>query len=117
MKKILLFILLVTPPLWALDTNEDLHIKETGQMFIVRVIPGKKQTEFFITGKKVLNVDLSNLRVQGNYLSGSDKKFFKLTNDKDRFVTNEDITGKSIQLEIKTPAEKVDVINIDLKRK
>jgi hypothetical protein len=112
----LLLSVVALSPVWATDTAEDLHIKEEGQFFVVSVFPGKKETQFFIAGNKVAQVNIDKLHITGSYFENGEEKSFKIYRTKGHFATNAPLADKEINLEIKDDSQKMDRLKVKLKK-
>lgn len=115
MKTYLVLLFIWSARTWAINPNEDLHIKESGQLFTVQIYPGKSQTEFYITGRKVLKLDLQKLEIEASYFSKNEKKIFKLYPYQNHFITKENIQGKAIDLKIKEIHGNIEIIHFDFR--
>lgn len=102
----------------ATDTAEDLHIRESGQLFVVRAIPGQKLTQIFVAGHKAGEIQFQKLRVKGRYTLNGKSRDLPLIRENDHFVTTENLAGRSVQLDIQDEGtQKGENINLDFSKK
>jgi hypothetical protein len=83
------------------NRTEDLHQKETSELFEVTMIPKTGETQFFIAGKRTQIRHFENLEVKGTYQDGEGEKPFTLFRRQDHFYTKDQIKGRDVSLEIK----------------
>lgn len=100
----------------AADKFEDLHIKEAGQFFVIKIIPGNKQTQFFVAGNKALQLDLNKIQIKGSYFLNGQEKPFHLKRTNDSFTTSTPLTGKQLRIEIQDDENRVDILKINLEK-
>jgi hypothetical protein len=81
----------------------DVHpsLSQSGQLFTIKIIPGKKQTQFFIVGNKAAEISFENLELEGRLILPGQFQPLKLEKSKDHFVIYEMVTGK-IDLKVKS---------------
>lgn len=117
MKKLIFILQLICILAFAVDSTQDLHLQETGQFFVLKIIPGKKQTQFYITGHKAVEIDLNKLQINASYLFQGKEKTISLTRRGDHFISNSSLVGKELQFEIKDEAAgKTDQLKFKLKK-
>lgn len=110
--------------IWAqsesrIDINDPTHLVQQGKIFTVRIVPGDKQTSFYIVGNKVADIKFNQLSVDATILgpNGSTRKL-ELFKSKDHFVHNGKIdTDAKIEMKIQQPkAHKTEKLELRLKQ-
>ncbi len=97
------------PQAWAqvvVNPQDPSHISESGQMFMVKIIPGKKETSFFILGKKSATLKFDQLRVQATLFVGNEEKVLNLVRKQDHFVTSTPLVGDHLDLKLQSDENK-----------
>lgn len=110
--------------LWAqsenmVDINDPTHLVRQGKIFTVRIVPGDKQTSFYIVGNKVADIQFNQLSVDATILgpNGTTQKL-ELFKKKDHFVHNGKLdTDTKIEMKIQQPkANKTEKLELRLKK-
>lgn len=92
------------------------HIEQSGRMFTVKIIPGKKQTQVFILGKEAARLKFEDYHVEARLLIGKDEKEIGLKQKNDYYVTELPIQGDLLKIKIEQKKPKVnEEIEIKLK--
>lgn len=114
-----LFFLIKLAFSWAqdsIDPKDVSYLKQTGQMFTVKIIPGDKESKFFILGKEAIKIKLDKLKIEASLVSGKLEKKISLRQQEDYFVTSVPLKGDQLNLKIQEEAPgKMDEIKIKLK--
>lgn len=112
-----LFISLVTEaqkdpsdPHWTADSPA--HFEQSGKMFTVRLVPGEKQTELFILGKKKSSIRWNRFTLKADLQNeGAPSKPIEFKLEKDRFVYPGPLNQGELHLDLRehpeAPAEKL----------
>lgn len=122
MKKILSLIFIVlfsqttlaqTQP-W--DPQNPEHLKETGKLFTVQIVPGKKQASLYIVGNKAAEVKFNKLKIEATLFAGGKEHKLELKRNKDHFVSKSPLLGEELELNVQGEnPEQVEKLRIKLK--
>lgn len=82
------------------DQIADLKVKESSQLFKVKIIPKSKHTEFYVSGKKAGEFRNERLRMRGTYMMGGQNVPISITRQNDKFLTKDPIQGRDLTLDI-----------------
>lgn len=76
-----------------------------GQFFTVKIVPGDKQTKFFVMGKKAAQLNFSKVHLEASYfLNGTETKI-TFTKSSDHFAAEAADLKKANELQLKVQAE------------
>ena len=99
------------------DPHNPEHLKEAGKLFVVQVVPGKKETSFWIAGKQAAAIEFNKLRIEAVLYIGKQQKRIELFKRNDHFVTNAPLSGDELRLKLQgEKPEQLEQIRIQLKR-
>lgn len=98
-----------------IDPKDVSHLKQAGEMFTVKIIPGDKVSSFYILGKEAAKIKIDKLSVEATLFVGTNEKKIILEKKKDHFTTITPLIGDSIRLKLKDQQpEKMEEIRIKL---
>jgi hypothetical protein len=80
-----------------------------GQIFSVKIVPGDKETSFYIVGNKMAQFNLDQLKLE----LFINNRTVVLTKKKDAFITTDKLLSDA-ELKIKTPDGKIDQLRLKL---
>lgn len=81
-----------------------------GNLFSIKIVPGSKETSFYIVGNKVAQFKLDDLKFE----LFINNKSVVLTKRKNAFITTDPLPAEA-ELKIQTPDGKVDQLKLKLK--
>lgn len=97
------------------DPKDINHLKQSGNLFTVTVVPGDKSSKFYILGKEAARIKIDNLSIEASLFIGENEKKLTLQRKSDYFTTTTPLKGDHLFLKLKTkPEDKVDEIKIKL---
>lgn len=97
------------------DPKDISHLKQSGNMFTVTVVPGDKSSKFYILGKEAAKIKIDNLSIEASLFIGENEKKLTLLKKRDYFTTSTPLKGDHLFLKLKNkPEDKVDEIKIKL---
>lgn len=82
-----------------------------GALFSVKLVPGAKETSFYIVGKQAAKIKLDNLKIQLIVDPEGARKVFSLSRQNDAYVFGDKIP-KNSQLEIQGEDGRVDRLRV-----
>lgn len=98
------------------DPKDVSHLKQAGQMFTVKIVPGAKESTFYVLGKEAAKIKIDNLKIEATLFEGKMEKKIALEKKSDYFVTKTSLKGDSINLKIQDEKpNKIEEIKIKLK--
>lgn len=86
----------------AIDPNDPSHISQSGQMFMVKIVPGAKETSLYVLGKKTALLKFDKLKVQASLFVGNEEKIIALIRKKGHFVTQTPLVGDELNLKLQS---------------
>lgn len=86
----------------AVNPLDPSHISESGRMFMVKIVPGKKETSLFVLGKKSAMLKFDRLKVEATLFVGNEEKTINLIRKKDHFVTSTPLVGDHLDLKLQS---------------
>lgn len=101
----------------SMDPNHESHISESGKLFTIKIVPGSKESSFYIVGKEFAKIKIDALNVTASLIVNGKEKSIRLNKQSDKFTTEEKLTGEYLKLEIEkkqNPKEK-ETLQIKLK--
>lgn len=108
---------LAGPDLSAPPIQVDPSLVQTGQLFSIKIIPGAKQTKFYVVGTEAASIDLKNMTVEALLLAQGQKRKIQLKKVDDHYVTTDKVEGQ-VQLKIRAGSEsKEESFKVDIKAK
>mgnify|MGYP003348097754 CR=1 FL=1 len=91
--------------------------EQKGNLFDIKIIPGKKQTKLYLVGKETATLEFKKLSVVGKIKVGNNEKTIEFRRDKDYFTTSDEIKGDSLQIHAEDKAsKKQEKFEFDLKK-
>lgn len=98
------------------DPKDVSHLKQAGQMFTVKIIPGAKESTVYVLGKEAAKIKIDKLKVEATLFEGKLEKKISLERKNDFFVVKSPLKGDSLNLKIQDEApQKMEEIKIKLK--
>lgn len=98
------------------DPKDVSHLKQAGQMFTVKIVPGAKESTVYILGKEAAKIKIDKLKIEATLFEGKLERKILLERKSDFFVTKSPLKGDSLNLKIQDEApQKVEEIKIKLK--
>ncbi len=85
-----------------------------GNLFSVKIVPGSKETTFFVVGKEAAQIKLDKMQLQLTVDPDGTKKIFSLKRRKDAFVLDQKLESDS-QLEIRSHDGKIEQLRLKAK--
>ncbi len=97
------------------DPKDISHLKQSGNMFTVTVVPGDKSSKFYIFGKEAAKIKIDNLSIEASLYIGENEKKLTLQRKSDYFTTTTPLKGDHLFLKLRNkPEDTVDKIKIKL---
>ena len=84
----------------AWDPMNPEHLKETGKLFTVQIIPGKKQATFYVVGTKKAEIKFNKLSVEATLFTNGEEHKIELFRKKDYFESQSPLIGEAIELKV-----------------
>ena len=117
MKLIVLLLSMICMAENQFDPNNPAHLKETGKLFVVKIIPGKRETSLWIVGREAAAIQFNKLRVEAVLYVGKTEKRIELYKKDDHYTTQSILTGDELRLKLQgEKPEQLEQLRIQLKK-